>query len=218
MSERELVYYIDPNNELWPNRETIKKYLDEYLDGVARLAKDNEVDNIICLTKYKVRTNNRFKFDEIKQVTLKQLMHTHAPILNLEPLEVVEFFRMGVSSDVEAKTLGINTLIKYETYKNRVNVEPSYRYAQFAHKNIFTRTELVKFNVLVTQAIYWLIYKHGKSNNPLHKVYELSIPTREYLGLQLELITNILKNGPADNFEASKKIKEIIYERIRAGS
>lgn len=205
MSECELVYYIDPNNELWIHRGIVQKYIEEYLEGKARLATDKESESIICLTRYKIRTDNRFKFVKINHATLYNLMRSNTTKLKLDQYEIIDLFKMGLSKDIEARTLGINTLIKYEVSRNG--------YSSFG-----SPSSNYNFREFVTKSINWLVYHYGISGNSLHKVYELSLPVNEYLDSQLTIITSILKNGPVDKNEPIQKIKELIYERIRAGS
>lgn len=218
MSQREIVYYIDPNNELWIHRRVIQKYMEEYLDGKARLANDEETENIICLTKYKVKTNNKFKFSNINQVTLAGLMGYHASNLKLEPLEVLEFFKMGLSKDLETRTLGINTLIKHRLYEYSGGQLSSHIYTYSNYINIDNHIQITNFKSVTKKAVYWLVYNHGKSDNPLHKTYELSIPRDEYLGAQLSLVSDIIRNKTDDTYEPIKKIKELIYEHIRTSN
>lgn len=209
MSHREFVYYIDPNNELWVHRKIIQRYMEEYLDGKARLANDQEIENIICLTKYNVKTDNRFKFDHITHQTLKKLMWAHTQVLNLDPYEVIEFLKMGLSKDIETRTLGINTLIKYQIHKERSESIP----VSISLYNNSVSIGNRPFHYFSTNAVYWLLYNYGFTDNPLHKTYELSINTKYYLGSQISLLENII-NKKDSQIDSIQKLKEVIYEHI----
>lgn len=112
MSQRELIYYIDPNSSLYNSRDLIGRYVNDYLSDKARMATSEDYENLICLTAESAKPRrNKYRFKHISNQILYNMLINHNSV-KVTGEELVECLRMALSKDKEGAVMGAHIIIK----------------------------------------------------------------------------------------------------------
>lgn len=114
MSQRELVYYIDPNSNLYNSRVLISNYVHDYLGGVARMAKPEEYEDLTCLISSPISPRrNKYRFKHINEQVLYNMLVNHSGSkTRAGSEELAECLKMALSNDKEGAIMGAHIIIK----------------------------------------------------------------------------------------------------------